>query len=455
MLMAFVLPLALPSPGLAAEAAIEEIVVTARKRAESLQDVPVAISALNEELIEAQKLENVADVSRYMPNVTLTDGAFTAGQLVASIRGTNFSEVEKSFESSVGMIIDGMFLGTGTGASVQMIDVEQVEVLRGPQGTLYGRNTIGGTINFRRTRPTGEFGIKAHARFGENDRQNYGVVLNLPEAAGFATKLYAFSKEADLAARLENVGRESGQDWFSAGASVLWEPSNQFSAQLTLDYVDDQSNYERQIDLTLSRADSLAAGIIAEEIPTITTCDLFGAVHPSACYAGNFLVQEAEGFDVSFGDERFPFQSTMESYTGILELTADFDSGLTLTSITAYHDLGDKLIEPNVGARPLAFIGDGIWDVFWAERDQDYFQFSQEMRLASAFDSGVNFVAGLVLPAFPVPARRRWAPGCAGNRRQRGVAFTLDFPRRHAGRHLPFQAGRRCAGRRSASSTGI
>lgn len=378
-----------------AEAAIEEIVVTARKRAESLQEVPVAVSALDAELINRQQLDNVADVSRYMPNVTLDDGQFTAGQLVASIRGTNFSEVEKSFESSVGVIIDGMFLGTGTGASVQMLDVEQVEVLRGPQGTLYGRNTIGGTISFRRTRPTGEFGYKVNARFGEHDRQQYGLVVNLPETAGFSTKLYAFSKKADLAAKLEDVGTEDGQDWFSTGFSVLWEPTDTFSAQLTFDYVDDDSHYERVYDLTLNNADSVAAGIIPEEVPGVTTCDIFGAFHPSTCLAGNFDVQDAEDFELSFGDPRFPFQNTMKTYTGILELNVDFENDTTLTSITAYHDISDQLIEPNVGARPLTFAGDGVWDAFWLERDADYFQFSQELRLASSFSGPVNFVAGV------------------------------------------------------------
>ena len=392
LLATFLLPTSQP---VFAQAAIEEIVVTARKREETLQNVPIAVTALNAELIDQQKLDNLADVSRYMPNVTLGDGQFTAGQLVASIRGTNFSEVEKSFESSVGVIIDGMFLGTGTGASVQMLDVEQVEVLRGPQGTLYGRNTIGGTINFRRTKPTGEFGYKLNARFGANSRQNYGLVLNLPEYAGFSTKLYAFSKEADLAAELEDGGDEDGQDWFSGGVSVLWEPTDTFSAQLTVDRVDDQSSYERQYDLTLSAAETIAAGIIPEERPAITTCDIFGAAEPSTCRSGNYKVQSADDFETSFGDSRFPFESSMESWTGILELNSDLGSDLSLTSITAYQDLADKLIEPNVGARTLTFIGPEIWDAFWAERDQDYYQFSQELRLVSDYSGPVNFVAGV------------------------------------------------------------
>ncbi len=374
---------------------LEQLTVTARKREEALQEVPMSVTALTSELIESQALDNLADVSRYMPNTTLIEGQFTAGHLVASIRGLSFSEVEKTFESSVGVSIDGMFLGTATGASVELLDIAALEVLRGPQGTLYGRNTIGGTINIRRTLPTGEFGYRLNARFGEHERQEFGVVLNLPKIAGFATKLYGFSKQANLAARLEGHGEEDGQDWRSAGASVLWDVSDEFSVQLTLDWADDQSNYERQYDLTLSAAESAAAGIIPEEIPTLTTCDALGAVHPTACYSGNYVVQKDDDFETSFGDPRFPFESSMEYWNAIVNINAELSSELTFTSITAYLSLADKLIEPNVGARPLTFIGDRVWDVFWAERDQDYFQFSQEFRLASTYSGSVNFVAGL------------------------------------------------------------
>lgn len=370
---------------------LEQLTVTARKREEILQEVPVSVSVVTGALVEQQALENLADVGRYMPNTTLLSSQFTGGQLIASIRGTNFQEVEKTFESSVGVSIDGMFLGTATGASVQLLDIESIEVLRGPQGTLYGRNTIGGTINVRRTLPTGEFGYKLNARVGEHDRQEFGVVLNLPEIGDFSTKLYAFSKQADLAAELENNGDEDGQDWLSAGASVLWNASDIFSAQVTFDYVDDSSNYERVYDLTLSRDESIAAGIIPEEIPEITTCDLFGDEHPTTCYSGNFAVQRQDDFETSFGDPRFPFENSMEYWSTIAEFNVEISPELSLTSITSYLNLDDKLIEPNVGARPFA---DGIWDAWYIERDQSYFQFSQEVRVTSALTGPINFVAG-------------------------------------------------------------
>jgi iron complex outermembrane receptor protein len=373
---------------------LEQMTVTARKREEILQEVPVSVSVVTGALVEQQALENLADVSRYMPNTTLFGSQFTAGQLVASIRGTNFSEPEKSFESSVGVSIDGMFLGTATAATIELLDVDSIEVLRGPQGTLYGRNTIGGTINVRRTRPTGEFGYKLNARVGEHDRQEFGVVVNLPKKAGFATKLYAFSKEADLAADLENHGSESGQDWLSVGASMLWDASDTVSAQLTFDYVDDSSEYERVFDLTLSAAESAAVGVVPEEIPVLTTCDAYGVVHPSTCYSGNFAVQRADDFETSFGDSRFPFESSMDYWSTIVELNVDITPELLMTSITGYLSLDDKLIEPNVGARPLTFLGDEVWDAFWVARDQDYFQFSQELRLSSDFSEPINFVAG-------------------------------------------------------------
>ena len=150
--------------------ALEEIIVTARKREESTQDVPIAITALDARTIERSFLTDLDDLERFAPNVVLDRNNYTGGGINASIRGISFSDLEKSFEPAVGISLDGVFFGTTTGANIEMFDIESVEMLRGPQGTLFGRNTVGGVINIKRSRPTGEFGGKVSVGLSNYDK---------------------------------------------------------------------------------------------------------------------------------------------------------------------------------------------------------------------------------------------------------------------------------------------
>jgi iron complex outermembrane receptor protein len=135
---------------------LEEIVVTARKRQESIQDVPVAVTALSPGQLERGSITSSLDLAKLAPNVQLHETAIGSESLSASIRGLSYDDIEKSIEPTVGVSIDGVFLASNSGGVFDMFDVESVEVLRGPQGTLFGRNTIGGVISVNRTQPTGE-----------------------------------------------------------------------------------------------------------------------------------------------------------------------------------------------------------------------------------------------------------------------------------------------------------
>ncbi|MEL0307403.1 MAG: Plug domain-containing protein, partial [Halieaceae bacterium] len=159
---------------------LEEVVVTARYREESVQDVPVAVTAMSGNFMEDNNIMSMLDIEKYVPNVEFTIMAFAGGALSASIRGLSFDDLEKSFEPAVGVSIDGMFMGTNAGANVDFFDVASVEVLRGPQGTLFGRNTIAGAVNIKRTRPTGEFGVKLMADIGRYDHVDLKGVINFP-----------------------------------------------------------------------------------------------------------------------------------------------------------------------------------------------------------------------------------------------------------------------------------
>ena len=139
----------------AQEMALEEVVVTARKRSENLQDVGFSVSALTKSEIEGQFARDITDLANISPNIVIDDTAQGPGGVAAIfIRGVGVADVEKNFDPAVGVIVDGMFIGSNAGSLLRSIDIESMEVLRGPQGTLFGRNTIGGIINITRSKPT-------------------------------------------------------------------------------------------------------------------------------------------------------------------------------------------------------------------------------------------------------------------------------------------------------------
>ena len=136
---------------------IEEIIVTARKREESLQDVPVAITAVTEQLQDAT-IRNIADLSAFAPNVIIGETSVRARGSAITLRGINSSESDKSFDPKILVELDGVAIGTNSGQIIENFDLERIEILRGPQGTLFGKNTNGGVIRVMRSKPTGEFG---------------------------------------------------------------------------------------------------------------------------------------------------------------------------------------------------------------------------------------------------------------------------------------------------------
>ena len=130
--------------------AIEEIIVTARKKSESIQDVPLAVTAITDQLREGS-VRRLEDIQAFAPNLFINRTPGIASGAAITIRGVASLESDKSFEPSIGVVMDGMFLGTSSGVLLDNFDIERIEVLRGPQGTLFGKNTTGGILNIIRT----------------------------------------------------------------------------------------------------------------------------------------------------------------------------------------------------------------------------------------------------------------------------------------------------------------
>ena len=366
----------------------QDIVVTARLRQENLQDTPIAISAVNASTLENSVVTDITGVQKFLPNVQLGRIAFAGNSLSASIRGISFADLEKTFDPAVGVAIDGVFLGTNTGANVDFSDIENVEVLRGPQGTLFGRNTVGGILSIRRTRPTGELGARLHTRYGSYNTLDFDAVVNLPKLGDAVSfKLFGQRKRSDSFTRDRATGRhEDGRDYYNLGVSMLAELGSDTSVLGTLEYMKDRSSYPSNVNLT--KANGLpfgAGGTICDFTLSIGLGDL-------GCDTQGYLLQKGERF--RFANSTIPFQSYIDGWAGSLELKSKL-GGFNLTAVTGYRDTSDTLLEENSGA-PLIPLAPGIAvPLVVASRDQDYKQFSQEVRIQGDISDRVDLVAGV------------------------------------------------------------
>lgn len=220
---------------------LEEVIVTAQKREENLQNVPISVSAMDAKAIERTFARDIVDIAGMSPNLTI-DPILGNGTASISIRGMQLNDVEKSFDPAVAVYQDGIYLATTTGALLNVWDAERIEVLRGPQGTLFGRNTIGGLVHVIRSKPTGEWGGKVSLTGASDDQQDLKATLNFPEFAGISTKVTVMDMSGGDYFDNKTRGTSEGEtDLTSFMFSALWQPTDNFDVQFTYDDVSDDT----------------------------------------------------------------------------------------------------------------------------------------------------------------------------------------------------------------------
>ena len=225
------------------QASDPEIVVTARRRNEVLQDVPIAVTAYSGEQLDRQGALDITDVSDTTPNVNLETSRGTNTTLTAFIRGVGQQDPVAGFEQGVGIYLDDVYLNRPQGALLDIYDVERIEILRGPQGTLYGRNTIGGAVKYvtRRLAEVPEASI----------RVNLGTYKQLDIVMSASTPLTEGLKVGAAVARLGRdgfgknltTGKENyNKDIIAGRGTIEFEPSDNVFFRLSGDYTYDASN---------------------------------------------------------------------------------------------------------------------------------------------------------------------------------------------------------------------
>jgi iron complex outermembrane receptor protein len=225
-----------------AESVFEEIVVTARKREESLYETPMAITAFSGDSMKARNVTSLDDIGKYVPNLNITRfGIGNMAHAAVFIRGIGIQDHIITTDPGVGVYVDGVYLGRQMGANLNLSNVERVEVLRGPQGTLYGRNTIGGAINIITQKPGAEESFRLNLTGGTRKRASadfYGT-FKLSDNLGMSV-MGAIDRRDGVgkALRVVEKVRAVGQIFEASGRVALdWQASESFSLLFTVDAV--------------------------------------------------------------------------------------------------------------------------------------------------------------------------------------------------------------------------
>lgn len=183
--------LAAPS-SLAADAVLDEVIVTAQRRAEDLHTVPISITVTDALTLQASGARDLSTIAAFAPNVSVDSIVTQAGSPATSsiyIRGMGQSDIPQTTDPGVGLFVDGVYVARAVGSLLDVADVERVEVLRGPQGTLFGRNTVGGAINVVTRGPREQFGLEARMTLGSYERRDFFGRIDAPLLGGFRSKV--------------------------------------------------------------------------------------------------------------------------------------------------------------------------------------------------------------------------------------------------------------------------
>jgi iron complex outermembrane receptor protein len=224
-------------------ATVDDIVVTARRRDEQLKDVPIAVSALSAERLEQTGAVNITALQQQTPNATVQIARGSNSTLISFIRGVGQQDPLWGFEPGVGLYVDDVYVARPQGAVLDIFDISRIEVLRGPQGTLYGRNTIGGAIKYVTKRLGQDPSLTARAEVGAYNEHNFLLSGSVPVGQTFAIGGAVATYNHDGYGKNLNTGKDQyDKDVTAYRASAEWTPNDNLFFRLAWDRVEDNSS---------------------------------------------------------------------------------------------------------------------------------------------------------------------------------------------------------------------
>ncbi|OHT19672.1 Pesticin receptor precursor [Sphingomonas haloaromaticamans] len=344
---------------------IADIVVTAQRREERLIDVPISVSALRGEALERGGVTTVSNIETLVPNIQINQTVGNTFGPLISIRGlAPSSDTSLGRDQPVGLYIDGVPIAKSTGAAFDTVDLERIEVLRGPQGTLYGKNTIGGAVNLVTRRPSGEFGGRLVLGAGEYDLYTQRISVDLPtmgtpdDALGTLKAKFAYSgRQFDGFYKNDGPSADFGRQRLKAGrVDLLWEPSDRLSLAYGFDISDSNGTGAM---LAIS-----APGTIAPGTP------LYGLIGP-------YIHPDRPDRISADNNVRSDFKVWGHALTTQFDVGSTGLGDITLKSITAWRQLKTRS-DSDFDGTPN--------DLVRFTLNNDYQQFSEEFQIIGSTD---------------------------------------------------------------------
>ncbi len=341
------------------DVALEEVIVTATRMRESLQDIPVSVSALSAEQMEFRNIENTRDLQSSVPNISISANTGTASGGRIFIRGIGDDESRIGADSAVAAYVDDVYLARQTGALIDVLDLERVEVLRGPQGTLYGRNATGGAIKYVSKRPDTEVSnLDLYATIGNYSRYDLKAVGNLAFGENTAIRASVLRRERDGVFIAWSDASDIGAwDTTAARLALQHNFANDWTFYAAVDYVNDESD---PVPTSIPEGFDRDNNIYTLDPALNLNCSDPTQSLWSGCFENYSSEVETKGF--------------------MMDITGPIGT-FTFRSLTGYRELEDDL-NSNFGS-------------FNYQQQTDQDQFSQEFTLESAFTGPLNFIAGL------------------------------------------------------------
>jgi iron complex outermembrane recepter protein len=360
-------------PGERGSAALEEVVVTAQKRVERLQDVPLAVTALGGDALESRQINDTNNLVQAVPSLSYQQGTNPANTSFR-IRGIGTSLFGQGVESSVAIVVDGVVAARQAQSFADFADIERIEVLRGPQGTLFGKNATAGVINVVTARPADEFEAKMDVTAAQDDEYRVRGTISGPIADTFGARLTGYYN--DVGGNLYNVttkDKHGGFESYGARVKLEWDATDSLNLLLAGDYRSNNSECCQSVYIN--------------------------AVYPPLAQLNAPVVASRDNRQLTENAVTF-FKTEQKTFS----LQGDLDLGaITLTSVSAYQDF---LVDNNfdvdrVNTAPPIYPGPGnglngaiaAFDLNYGEVDLD--QFTQELRITSGDDQPLTYVAGL------------------------------------------------------------
>ena len=343
------------------ELVLDEMTVTARHREEASQQVPVSLTVLDGAQLDEAGLHDLQAIQQRVTGLVVS--GHDARYAGFGLRGFGATAYNDGLEGSVGTFVDGVYLARQGLAFSELLDIERIEVLRGPQGTLFGKNTSAGALNIVTRQPTFHPEASLEARFGEYGVRQYRGMLSGPLQNGvLAGRLSAFDSSADgWVENLAEGSRLGGRDGQGLRGQLLWTPNLDFSARLIADYArQHQPGYVLQANHYSTQTRSRAAFV-------------------------GYPLPEADPFQREVRLDEPGRTRTLQNGLS-LELNWDLDEAVRLTSITAYRDWDYRSLRDGDGTALL---------VAKSDTGLEHRQFSQELRLTGTAGASIDYVVGL------------------------------------------------------------